>query len=145
MQLQCACLLHCPLMLPCLHHQCSECLCLHIQQSGQIICADCQATVQVPPPLSLSLLADQPAQCPSCKEEVQLKNINKHMSSSCTLHTHKTACQTPIDRLRCVLQDSRALLAVLSITTRGKVCSKTEEDGRRMSASRYCTVYPELY
>ena len=74
---------------------------------GKITCADCQAThpmlketVQVLPPLSSSLLTDQPAQWPSCKEEVQLKNINKHMSSSCMLHTHVTIqhiLQKPLD------------------------------------------------
>ena len=93
----CTCLLQSPVMLPCLHHICVDCLCLRIQQSGQIICADCQTThpmvtasVQVAPPLSLSLLADQPAQCPSCKEEVQLKNSTKHLSSGCTMRKHIT-------------------------------------------------------
>ena len=54
----CTCLLQSPVMLPCLHHICVDCLCLRIQQSGQIICADCQtihpmvtASVQVAPPL----------------------------------------------------------------------------------------------
>ena len=41
----CACLLHCPLMLPCLHHMCLDCLCLRIQQSGQIICADARPSI----------------------------------------------------------------------------------------------------
>jgi hypothetical protein len=93
----CTCLLQSPGILPCLHHICVDWLCLHIQQSGQIICADCQtihpmvtASVQVTPPLSLSLLADQPAQCPSCKEEVQLKNSTKHLSSGCTMRKYIT-------------------------------------------------------
>ena len=83
-------------------------------------------TVQVPPPLSLSLLADQPAQCPSCKEEVQLKNINKHMSSGCTLHTHVTIqhiLQKPLDAPLTKLEEN---MAICVATWRGV---GGEEDG----------------
>ena len=89
--------LHCPLMLPCEHHLCADCLYIALQQTGRIVCPDCQAhhpltttSVIRPPPLLLDLLADQVAECGVCKKPVQLKHMNEHTESGCMLYLHLT-------------------------------------------------------
>ena len=56
-----------------------------------------RASVQVTPPLSLSLLADETALCLSFKEKAQPKNSTKHGNHSCTLYKHITVWQKKLD------------------------------------------------
>ena len=91
-------------MMPCSHHTCAECLCRTIRQFGRIGCLDCNSrhlsSAQAPLFLLVQLLADQLAMCSTCKEPVQLKNMDDHIKRGCTEHIHislQTIIQKPLN------------------------------------------------
>ena len=136
--------LHGPVMLPCLHHTCVDCLCLSLQQTGRIKCPECDVvhpltttSIAAPSPLLLHLLADQLAMCSICKGAVQLKYYDEHVKSSCSEYLHVTVQQILNKPLSCPLSKLEEKIGsnvvrrwfhnsdnnVIAVPTGGPVCN----------------------